>query len=448
MRELLLIKDTQANKISYYHLMLFLLSLPFDRFYSHLILISFAIHTLIHIKKSTIKPVFTWRTAALQSVFFVTLLSTIYTIKPQEAFTEWELYLPVLLFPLLFCFNSLDLKKYRPQLLLAFALGCTATILYLYIDAFATMRYYKLPLSAIISPAFTNHNFAQPIDMHATFFSLQIALSLIYLLSRLISQRLSLTVKIVFSICCVILAMGVIQLSSKSVFVVLFLVINVAFPYFLLRGARRKQYVMVSVFISCLAIIGIFNSHAFKDRYWSQLKEDLSPSFAGQTVEPRIERWKIAAEIIIQSPVIGHGAGTEIPLLREKYFGKKYYSSYLHRLNAHSEYLSFLIKSGLLGLGVYLATMMYGFKKAFRKRDAVFFSFMVLIALVSLSENILDMDKGVMFYSFFLSFFVFAAGQSEILNIPFKRPKYLRKVATKPAVVTSSLYQTDRVQSN
>lgn len=445
MRELLLIKDTLANKISYYHLMLFLLSLPFDRFYSHLILISFAIHTIIHIKKNRIKPVFTWRTAVLQSVFFVTLLSTIYAVRSAGAFAEWELCLPVLLFPLLFCFNSFDFKKYRPQLLLAFALGCTATILYLYTDAFLTMRYYKLPLSSIISPGFTNHNFSQPLDMHATFFSLQIALSLVYLLSKLISQRLSPTDRIVFSTCCAVLVMGIIQLSSKSVFVVLFLVINVAFPYFLLQGARRKQYVMVSVFISCIAIIGIFNSHTFKDRYWSQLKEDLSPSFAGQTVEPRIERWKIAAEIIIQSPVIGHGAGSEIALLREKYFGKKYFSSYLHRLNAHNEYLSFLIKSGILGLGVYLATLTYGFKKAVRKGDAVFFSFMVLIALVSFSENILDMDKGVMFYSFFLSFFVFAAEQSEIANISIKGRKYLRKGATKPAIVTSSLYQTDRV---
>lgn len=124
---------------------------------------------------------------------------------------------------------------------------------------------------------------------------------------------------------------------------------------------------------------------------------------------------------------------------------KKYFSSYLHRLNAHNEYLSFLIKSGILGLGVYLATLTYGFKKAIRKGDAVFFSFMVLIALVSFSENILDMDKGVMFYSFFLSFFVFAAEQSEIANISIKGRKYLRKGATKPAIVTSSLYQTDRV---
>ena len=51
MKELLLINDNTANKISYYHLLFLLASLPFDRFYSHIILISFAAHTLIHLKK-------------------------------------------------------------------------------------------------------------------------------------------------------------------------------------------------------------------------------------------------------------------------------------------------------------------------------------------------------------------------------------------------------------
>jgi hypothetical protein len=45
----------------------------------------------------------------------------------------------------------------------------------------------------------------------------------------------------------------------------------------------------------------------------------------------------------------------------------------------------------------------------------------------------------VIFYSFFFSFFVFAAEQKEPINIPIKGHKYLRKVATKRAVAPSSL---------
>ncbi|MGZ3833786.1 MAG: hypothetical protein ACXVB0_09695, partial [Mucilaginibacter sp.] len=107
------------------------------------------------------------------------------------------------------------------------------------------------------------------------------------------------------------------------------------------------------------------------------------------------------------------------------------------RLNAHNEYMSFLIKSGIWGLAVYLATLVYGFKIAIRKKDIVFFSFMTLVAVVSLSENMLDVDKGVMFYSFFFSFFVFVAEQRELLNITVKRHNNLRKVATNRMIVPS-----------
>ncbi len=96
-----------------------------------------------------------------------------------------------------------------------------------------------------------------------------------------------------------------------------------------------------------------------------------------------------------------------------------------------------MIKTGIWGLAVYLAILVYGLKKAAYKKDIVFFSFMTLLAVVSLSENILDVDKGVMFYSFFFCYFVFVAEQKEKLIIPIKRQKYLRKVATNRLVVPS-----------
>lgn len=439
MKELFLIKDNLANKISYYHVMLLLVSLPFDRFYGHLILASLTIHTIIQFKKNTAKPVFTWRTAVLQSVFWVTLIGTLYTINFRQSMLEWELDLPILLLPLIFCFNPLDLKKYRHNLLLLFTLGCTATIAYLYLDALITIRHYHLPWSSILSPAFTNHNFSEPIDMHATFLSLQIAIALIYILSRLVSERLPITTTLLCIFCSLMLTAGIIQLSSKAIFAALFLIINFAIPWFLLQGKRRMGYLLISGGLSCIMVIAMLSSHALRDRYLVELKEDLSPSLTGQTVEPRLERWKIAAGLIQKSPVIGYGTGSEIQLLQEQYFAKKFYNSYVHRLNSHNQYLSFLIKTGLWGLSIYMITLIYGFKRAINKRDLVFFSFMMLMAIVSLSENVLDADKGVMFYSIFLSYFVFVSGQPEKINLPIKRHKFLRKAATKQAIEPSLL---------
>ena len=68
--------------------MVLMASLPFDKFYSHLILISYGIHTLIHFSKKNIKPIFNLRMLALQSVFIVTLLAAIYSTDTKGALDE------------------------------------------------------------------------------------------------------------------------------------------------------------------------------------------------------------------------------------------------------------------------------------------------------------------------------------------------------------------------
>ena len=397
--------------------MLLMASLPFDRFYSHIILISYAIHTLIHLKKGDVKRVFNLQTLLLQSVFLVTVLGTIYTHTPGEAFTEWGKQITIFIFPVFFCLNPLDLKKYKPQLLLAFALICTTTVVYLFADVFKTMHHYHLPYGAMFSGAFTNHNFSEPIDMHATFFSMQIVLSLTCLLTLLIKER-SVSKRLFYFICSVILAAGLLQLCSKSALLAFLVIVNFAIPWFMLKGVGRRRFVLVSISLTLLLFAGILRSGTFRERFINELTLDLSKPTAGETEDGRLARWDVAARLIKQAPVFGYGSGSEIGLLQDAFYLKKLYNSYLNRLNVHGQYLSFLLKTGILGLLIYLATLAFGFRIAFKQKDLFFFAFMMLIAIVSLSENLLDVDKGIFFYAFFFSFFAFSAEslKKDVLN--------------------------------
>ena len=413
------IEDSLANKISFYHIMLLMASLPFDMFYSHLILISFALHTFIHLNKKNIKPVFTLRTLVLQSVFFVTLLCIIYTTNTNQAFTELGRRSIIFLIPVLFCLNPLDLKKYRPQLLLSFALVCTLAIVYLYVDALVTIRHFHLPFSMLFSKFFANHNFSEPIKMHATFFSMQVAISLVYLLSVLIKES-GLYNKLFYLGCCLMLTAGLIQLSSKSVCIVLFIIINIAIPYFLLQGANRRKFILVTATLSVLLFTGIALSNTFRERYITELTTDLSPAKANQVLDSRLTRWKVVVGLIAKKPIAGYGTGSEVALLHDGFFNNKLYNSFLNNLNAHNQYLSFLLKSGITGLLIYLATLAFGFRIAFQQKDLLFISFMAIITTVSLSENFLDVDKGIFFYAFFFPFFIFSTERPGINYAPIK----------------------------
>ncbi|UOE46668.1 O-antigen ligase family protein [Mucilaginibacter sp. SMC90] len=415
MEKLLMPDDTLNNRISYYLLMLLLLSLPFDMFYSHLLLIGLALHTIVQIQKSTIKPLLTSTNFALAAVFLVTLLSTIYSTNKPRAFTELGRQVTILLIPLIFCFNPLDIKKYRHNLLLVFSLGCVATIGYLFLQALITIRYYHLPLKVLVSPAFTNHNFSEPLDIHATFFSMQIVLALVYLIYVFIKEK-SAKRRIFYLLCCCLLAAGIIQLSSKSIFVAIVIILNVVIPWFMLRGRIRLKYITIVTSLFIAVIAGIFTMRAFRDRYVTELRKDLSKSTGPELTDPRLARWGVAIAIGSESPVIGHGAGTEVGLLKDPFFDHQFYRSYLAGLNAHNQFISFFIKSGITGLLVYLFALMFGIRAAITRRDLMLMAFMVVVIAVSLSENFLDVDKGIFFYSVFFSLLIFSTSAQQTEN--------------------------------
>ena len=198
-----------------------------------------------------------------------------------------------------------------------------------------------------------------------------------------------------------------IQLSSRAVFIALLLVINTLFPYFVFKGKNRIRFLFISLFLSGLILFIIMYNDTFKERYISELKKDLSQKQDLMKIdEPRLARWEAIGEIIKKSPVIGFGLGSEKKLLKEKYFEKKLYISYMNEFNTHNEYLSFLLKTGILGLALFLYVLYVGFATAWHNKDPLFLSFIVLIAVVCVSENLLDLNKGIFFYSFFFSLFL------------------------------------------
>lgn len=410
MKKLFLIRDSLANQISYYHLILLMGSLPFDMFYSHIIMISLIINLLIQFKGQPEQNVLSWRNAALVSVFLVTVWSTFYSVNKANAYSEWGKQVTILLFPLVFYYLPLDLKKYKDALLLIFSMVCTAVVAYLYLNAFYSIRFYGFPLSSILSSYFTNHNFSEPIGMHATFLSMQLAVALVYLLSLFIKER-SRNYRLLLSGCMGMLSAGLLQLSSKSVCFCLIFIILLAVPYFLLHKAVRWKFTLIAGSLFIIPVVLVFTQDNLKKRYVKELETDLSDAAYGEAEDPRLARWGAVTELIAASPVVGHGAGTEIPLLQNAFFEKKFYSSYIHRLNSHNEYLSLLLKSGIAGLLVYLATLVYGIGLSIKRKDIHLFLFMSLIVFVSVSENLLDVDKGIIFYAFFFSFFLFSADE-------------------------------------
>lgn len=401
MKKLFCQEESIENKISWFHLLFFLLALPFDRFYSTIILVSLLVHVIFHLRRSAFTRVGreVW---ALQSVFYVSVLSACYAVSFSGAMNVITKQFAIFLFPLLFVLMPFDREKYRSGLLKAFSLVCSLTVVYLFIDAYKVIRYDHLPLKTVFSASFVHHNFSLPIGLHATYFSMFLALSFVFLLEELIRGNSS--NRLLDIICLLVLTAGLIQLSSKSVFIALFIIINVVVPWFLLKRTAATRFLFLSLGISAVVIVSVLSVQVFRERLFTDFKNDIFKTSESEQQAWRIYRWEAAMDLIRQAPVLGHGTGSEIALLKQLYYERKMYAAYLGSLNVHNQYLSFMINSGLIGLLVYLGTLGWGFWKALNDRNLLLASFLALVTIVSFSEDMLDVNKGIFFYAFFFSF--------------------------------------------
>lgn len=406
MKRLFNIATTVDDNISYWHLAIFLAMLPFDFFYSQLVMVSFAAHTLIHLRKERLQLLLSKPVGIVMAVYLLGFVGMLYTHDKAAAWDLAGRQSAILIWPILLTLTNFPLAQYTERLLRFFAVVCVATILILYVDAFRIIAFYQMPLKNIVSQAFMNHQFSLPIGIHATYISLYAALSFVVLLHGLFNTR-GKAKQLLYVMGMAILAAGLLQLSSRAVCIALLVIVNTVFPWMAIKGKKRWWFLTTSLLLTLAAGLFINNTAAFKTRYFTELKQDVSNrnKVDYDITEPRVERWKLAWQLVQQKPLIGHGSGSELRLLKDAYFEHKLYSSYLNEFNAHNQYLSILIKTGFAGLLVFLSVLGYCTWVAIRSRQLFFVSFLLLIIIVSVGENILDVNKGIFFYCFFMSLF-------------------------------------------
>ena len=190
-------------------------------------------------------------------------------------------------------------------------------------------------------------------------------------------------------------------------------IVACAFPFFISRAKTRIGFIIAAIIILIGSVLFIEKNIFLKQRYVTDLKQDLDVIASD---EGRLVRWQAIQEIIFKKPFTGYGTGSEKQILKAKYLEKKLYNAYLLGMNTHNQYLGYILRAGIIGLLVYLFTLWFGFYRAIKNRDILFLGFMIIVAIVSVSENILDVNKGIFFYSFFFSFFLFSQNNFALLK--------------------------------
>jgi O-antigen ligase len=399
--------ESRTEKLRFILLNLFVFFLPFDRFYTTLILYLIIITTILDLSKEKLRsiPHQFW---IFQIVFLISVSGYFYSHNKSVGGFLIERQLAILIFPLIIPLAIKITKERINALIITFTISCTLSILILFGYALFSLYEIHEPFSRLFSSTFFNHNFSSPIGIHAGYLSIYISLCLIFILTKYSTSTRQQKVMIAFTL--LILTIGLLFLAARNVLIYTVIIVLFVYPFYYVK--KKALYFLMSLLIIGSSSLFIINNDFLKNRFSINLLEDINFNKSKQNIlemEPRSQRWLLGIELIKKRPLIGYGTGDEIDNLKIKYKEQGYIISYLESFNAHNQYLSILIKHGIFGLIIFLVAFYYYFKSSIQSNSFMYFVFLFGICFSFLTENVLDSNKGIFFFAIFNTIFGYYA---------------------------------------
>lgn len=122
----------------------------------------------------------------------------------------------------------------------------------------------------------------------------------------------------------------------------------------------------------------------------------------------RMEYWKTSIALIKENPIHGVGTGDMNVAFARMYEKTKSPLQQIFRRRSHNQYLSILVAFGFVGFAWFLVALFY---PAIRRKGLFdyFFIVFLLISLISmLTEDTIETQAGVTFFTYFYCLFIFA----------------------------------------
>jgi len=127
----------------------------------------------------------------------------------------------------------------------------------------------------------------------------------------------------------------------------------------------------------------------------------------GLSVMLRFEFVKTALGIISEHPLLGVGTGDVNMAFKKQYEKNNSLLKPEFRWRSHNQYLSVLVAFGIFGLLVFMSSLIAPPVILKKFSDYRYLAFFIIIMISMLTEDTLETQVGVTFFSFFNAFFVF-----------------------------------------
>ncbi|MFY0712112.1 O-antigen ligase family protein [Seonamhaeicola sp. NFXS20] len=242
--------------------------------------------------------------------------------------------------------------------------------------------------------------------MHPLYASMYVILSLvfaipIYSIAKKTYQKVLMIISLLF------LLLVLLLLARKGPIMLAFIIFLIYFIKF-----QNKKRILVYTLIVSLFFILITLIEPIRNRFVEFINIVLNVGYNHNgSTSIRLNVYECSFDAIIKKPFFGYGIGDVKTVLQQCYSFKE-----MSYFNSHNQFLSAWLSSGFLGVISLGLIFFNSFRLALKSSDFVFFSIIFLFFFMSMTENILERQDGVLLFAFFINFYVFKAVKQKQVN--------------------------------
>ncbi|WP_397445128.1 O-antigen ligase family protein [Polaribacter sp. R77954] len=176
---------------------------------------------------------------------------------------------------------------------------------------------------------------------------------------------------------------------------------SVLFIWSFFKAKNVKKYYFLAIFTIGILLISIPKT---RNKFLELVKIEEAKSVDSNSTNIRFSIYKTAFGLIKKSPFFGYGIGDFNDQLRKEY---KNNTQFLlsKEYNSHNQYLSFLLIGGIPLLLSFFYFLYYNINLSVNNKNYLLIIIISFYSIVMLSENILERENGVIFFSFLINFF-------------------------------------------
>ena len=380
-------------------LCLFALALYLPMIVTNILTIVLILYIIIVQKGKEIRNVFRKRFV----LFFLLIYSSIlvgffYDIEISGVFRDLEKKLSFVLLPIIIAVINPNREDIINILKVFFYSGFLATSL-----AFC-LGFYEFFSSGDVN-FLINHELSENIGFHATYLSMYLVFSLSYPIFFLKSTKH----RKIISVVSLIVIAYVLLLSVRIVWLIMFACLAIV----ILRELKYKPKKMFFIMAAGVTIFGliIFFVPPIRERVKEAINYNneytTDKVWGGRGIRMLI--WQSACELIKEKPITGYGSSREVQKNLNMKYIQNNYGPILYMMennnqpfNAHNQYLEDILKYGFFLGFFYFSFLLFTFFNFLKSENSVGVFLILIIAGVSLTETILELNKGIVFFSFFI----------------------------------------------